>query len=296
MNEITGKKALEYLAGIYPQLYLTPGEGAPEIYKKIVTRGEDAPTHDLGHFIRSDRDVCGYEETPAGEVLAVTLYERKDFECFLQIMAYRCAAKEIPRTQGAVLLSGVINWEKIRAHEREFLSSGGDEAGWNEEFRRFTAVPDNYKDVLIALSAGPYSAVPAKDVGMEEEEWLRASYRIRKAHECTHFICRRLCPEKIDAVWDELIADAVGIFAAFGHYDRAMAERFLGISTEGYVGGRLENYVEKGPDLNERLEALTQKVRKTLYHLETVIGNSAEKDPYRLALQLEDEYDFWKSL
>ena len=123
---------------------------------------------------------------------------------------------------------------------------------------------------------------------MEEESWLTASYRIRKAHECTHFICRRLFPEKINAVWDELAADAVGLYAAFGRYDLPVAERFLGVGADGYTGGRLENYA-KGEDLNE----LARKVRRTMQHLEQVIRNEGKTDPYALAIRLEDEITVW---
>ena len=51
---------------------------------------------------------------------------------------------------------------------------------------------------------------------ISDPDWLQKSQIIRKYHECTHFICRNLYPEKTDAVRDELIADAIGIYAADG--------------------------------------------------------------------------------
>ena len=279
---------LEPLAEIYPQLYLTPGEEGAELYRLVVGRGKDPPTRSLDHFRGNQMDSVTTETTPAGEVQIVTLGDRQDFELFLQIMGNRCMPEEIPATQGASILDGVINWPKIRKHEAEYLAAGGDPAGLTEEFKRFTAEPRNFKDALIVLSTGPYSAVRAEDIGMEEESWLTASYRIRKAHECTHFICRRLFPEKINAVWDELAADAVGLYAAFGRYDLPLAERFLGVGADGYTGGRLENYA-KGEDLNE----LARKVHRTLQHLEQVIRNEGKTDPYALAIRLEDEITVW---
>jgi hypothetical protein len=279
---------LKPLAEIYPQLYLTPGEEGAALYRQVVGRGEDPPTHSLDHFRGSRLDSVTTEATPAGEVQIVTLGDRQDFELFLQIMGNRCVPEKIPATQGASILDGVINWLKIRKHQAEYLAAGGDPAGLPDEFKRFTADPRNFKDALIVLSTGPYSAVRAEDIGMEEEAWLTASYRIRKAHECTHFICRRLFPEKINAIWDELAADAVGLYAAFGRYDLALAERFLGVSADGYTGGRLENYA-KGEDLNE----LARKVHRTLKHLEKVIRNEGETDPYTLAIRLEDEITVW---
>lgn len=47
-------------------------------------------------------------------------------------------------------------------------------------------------------------------------DWLQKSQVIREYHKCTHFIWRNLYPEKTDAVRDELIADAIGIYAADG--------------------------------------------------------------------------------
>lgn len=279
---------LEPLAEIYPQLYLTPGAESSEIYSRIVRRGEDAPVHSLDHFRGSDRDSVTMETTPAGEVMVITLGDRQDFELFLQIMGNRCMPEKIPATQGASILDGVVNWPKIRKHEEEWLAAGGDPLHKTEEFRRFTSEPRNFKDALIVLSTGAYSAVKAEETGLPEEEWLAASYKIRKAHECTHFICRRLYREKINAVWDELVADAVGLYAAFGRYDLKLAERFLGVGPDGYTGGRLENYAA-----GEDLDALARKVHRTLLHLDEVVRGEGETDPWQLAIRLEGEMDFW---
>ena len=67
------------------------------------------------------------------------------------------------------------------------------------------------------LSWGPYSGVSAEAAGCSEEEWLALSDTIRRYHELTHVICRRLYPEDVDPVRDELIADAVGLYAAYGY-------------------------------------------------------------------------------
>ena len=279
---------LQPLADIYPQLYLTPGEEGAEIYRKIVRKGEDAPVHSLDHFRGSSRDAVTTEQTPAGEVTVITLGDRKDFELFLQIMGDRCVPTEIPATQGASILDGVVNWPKIRKHQEEYLSGGGNPLGWMEEFRRFTSEPRNYRDALIVLSTGPYSAVTAEQAGFAEEEWLAASWQIRRAHECTHFICRRLFPELINAVWDELAADAVGLYAAFGRYDLRLAEICLGVNENGYTGGRLENYAR-----DEDLDTLARKVHRTLLHLDEVIRGEGKTDPWDLAIRLEKEITVW---
>ena len=224
----------------------------------------------------------------------ITLGERADFELFLQIMAHRCTCAPIPQTQGAAILDGVVNWTKIREHEAAFLAAGGTNDGWSGEFARFTADRANYKDALIVLSVGPYSAVSAERAGFSEEEWLVHSHAIRKAHECTHFICRRLYPELKDAVWDELVADAVGLWAAFGRFDRAMEELFLGADETGYVGGRLENYVAGEENRHERLDLLAQKVHRTLCRFEELLADKGALSPYDVAIRLEEEIECWK--
>ncbi len=291
---ISGRNVLPALAAVYPQLHVAPGPGSEELYKKIVLSGEDAPTRSLDHFTGSGEDALVYEPTPAGEVPVITLCERADFEKFLQIMGNRCRAVPIPRTQGASILDGVVNWTKIRAHKEEFLRENGADADWEEEFGRFTADRKNYTDALIVLSVGPYSAVPAEEAGFPEAEWLALSQAIRKAHECTHFICRRMFPDKKDAVWDELVADAVGIYAALGRYDMALAERFLGIEEGGYAGGRLENYVDGDEDRRERLDALARKIHETLLRFEEIVRSFGGGDAYDLAIRLEEEIGCWK--
>ena len=291
---IYGADVLPSLALVYPQLYLVPGTGDAALYDDIVLRGAEPPRRSLGHFHLDAGDSLVYESTPAGEVPVITLRRREDFELFLQIMACRCTRKPIPRTQGASTLDGVINWTRIRAHKEQFLRTNGEDADWESEFDRFTANKANYRDVLIVLSEGPYSAVSAERAGYPESEWLGISHAIRKTHECTHVMCRRMFPELIDAVWDELVADAAGVTAALGRYDRHLAELFLGIEDGRYVGGRLENYVKDGDDRQQRLDALARKIHETLLRFETIAAEPDAAQPYDLAIRLEGEIECWK--
>lgn len=282
----SGKAVLPYLAELYPQLYLAPGEEGERRYRDVVGRGAEPEPRTLEHFITSDADLCTVESTPVGEVRVVTLQERADFETFMRIIANRCAAVAIPRTQGASTVSGVISWGRIRAHLSDWLASqresGEEQPDTNEELRRFTADRKNYTDTLIVLSVGPYSGVDGAKLGVGAEDWLRISNDIRKYHELTHFICRALYPEKKDAVRDELAADAVGIYAALGRFDINMAETFLGVAEDGYRGGRLENYVAEGEDLN----ALAPRVHAALSALDGFIRKRAGAGPFELAAEL----------
>ena len=286
-----GADVIARLAEIYQQLYLRPGDEGAAAYKDIVLRGMEAKKKDLSHFITSPADSCVWEQTPAGPVRVITLRQRADFETFLRIMAHRCADCEIHPTQGAAILDGVVNWRTIEAHRQAFFS-GAAERGevlpdWNAEFKRFTADKKNYRDALIVLSSGPYSGIPAQRMGLREADWLSLSYTIRKAHECTHFVCRRLYPQMIDAVWDELVADAVGLYAAYGFYAPDTAELFLGIENGAYREGRLQIYAE--PDLRD---ALAGKIHAVLPEIQKECGNlPAGADPYALAIRLEERKD-----
>lgn len=285
-KEWTGREAIAHLAETYQQLYLRPGEEGRAAYRDIVRKGASAESKDLSHFRGHRENRLAYEETPAGEVLVLTLHERADFELFLQIMANRCEPCAIPPTQGASILDGVVNWPKIRQHRAEFLLSeqqaGNPLPDWPAEFRRFTADKRNYTDALLVLSVGPYSGIAAERVNMTEQEWLARSMTIRRVHECTHFLCRRLWPEKIDPIWDELVADAAGLYDAFGRFDLPMAELFLGVGPEGYTGGRLQNYAE-GADL----DALAGRVHQTLTAFDALLAENGGASGFDAATALE---------
>jgi len=238
---------IEILARRFPQIYLRPAEGVSQspLYRAIVRKGQSYEG-ELSHFITSPEDTLTMEPTPVGEVMVVFLKHRADFECFYRVMACRCEPVPVPPTMGASYVSGFNDWGKIHAHLEEYKADGGEDP--DGEFQRFTATPSNYKGTMVILSDGPYSALPASRTPYSEEEWLRVSLRIRKYHELTHFVCRKLYPDKKYPVWDELLADCMGLLFATGEYDLALAQAFLGIENGSYTGGRLENYLDAPPD------------------------------------------------
>lgn len=294
----TGAEVLENLAATYEQLYLNPGAEGERLYPSIARGGQRAPERSLRHFNGTAVDSCGYVSTPAGEVLAITLHDRSDFETFLQIMVEGCRKTPIPKTQGAAILDGVINHRKIERHREAFyraaLEAGRPEPSWLEwdiEKARFTQDKANYTDALIVLSSGPYSALSAERAGFAESEWLALSHTIREYHECTHFVCRRFYPDKVNAIWDELVADAVGILTALGRYDTRLAMLVLGIENGAYVGGRLENYVP--PEAKDKGRYIEGILAKTLGVMDSAkkLSLSAADDPFALAIALETMKD-----
>ena len=271
---------LAHLASEYPQLYLNPDTDSQEAYRRVVLQGEEPVNKSLNHYQGDPGDREELMETSAGSVRVVTLGNRKDFELALRSLM---AAKDgpltpIPESQGAAMLT-LFNWPRIHAHLALF-----PEEERAAEFKRFTAVRENYVDMLVVLSRGPYSHVPAAAVGETEEEWLGHSDTIRRFHELTHVICRRLYPGDVAPIRDELAADAVGLTAAYGRFDPEKEKLFLGIRDGRYIGGRLGNYTDIP-------EALVGAVCAALERIRAMIENQAGTEPFRLIPALMQDAD-----
>ena len=262
---------LERLAADYPQLYLNPDTVTQESYRRVVLRGETPQAKSLTHYRGDPADREEVMETPAGSVRAVTLGNRQDFELALRgLMAAKDGPEAvIPESQGAAMLT-VFNWPRIHANLALY-----PEEERAAEFKRFTAVRENYVDMLVLLSRGPYSHVDAAAVGETEAAWLEHSDTIRRYHELTHVICRSIYPGDIAPIRDELVADAVGLYAAYGCFDPETEKLFLGIRDGRYVGGRLGNYTDAPESLTEAVGDALERVRAT-------IDNQTETEPFQL--------------
>jgi hypothetical protein len=182
---------------------------------------------------------------------------------------------------GACLVAGLVNWDRVERYRRQW--SGDDprrqsEQAWNEEFRAFSRRKELYQDRLIMLSRGPYSNVAAVDLGLAEDEWLEASFRIRREHECTHHFTLRLFAKLQHNLLEELVADLVGLLRGVGEYRADWAAHFLGL--EGFPayrpGGRLENYRGKPALSDPGFEVLTRVAHAGIATLERVCGTHPE--------------------
>ena len=253
---------IDGLAREYPLLYLNPDVDSQDAYRRVVLGGEDPGKSDLSHYAGDACDRDEALETPVGAVRVVTLGNRRDFELVVRgFMAAKSGPlDQVPESQGAATLT-TFNWTRIREHLSRFPES--EQAA---EFKRFTAAKENYVDTLVVLSRGPYSHVGAGAMGLPEGEWLELSDTIRRYHELTHVICRRLYPDDVDAIRDELVADAVGLHAAFGRFDPEVEELFLGIRDGRYVGGRLENYTDDPCGEAGRVAEELVRIREVIDH------------------------------
>ena len=256
------KKIMDQYVRRYPQLCLPVKNGMSksEEYRNTALRG-NIPAELPDYFKGSAEDRAFTAKTPAGDVEVIYLAERGDFERAVKCLGYKCEDIRIPPSMGAVTISGITDWSKISEHKEEYLKSG--KTDWQAEFRRFTSVAENYKDRIVLVSKGGYSALRAEETRYSREEWIKISLDIRVFHELCHVVCRTLFPDKKNAVVDEIVADCFGILKAAGFYDTVLAEKCLGILGDQYrPGGRLENYLVSGEDPADHVRGIKEIIKR----------------------------------
>ena len=193
-------------------------------------------------------------------------------------------------SMGASLISGINSWRKIYAHKEEYLQSGKDD--WDEEFTRFISIKENYKDTVLIVSKGYYSALKPEYINMNSDEWLEKSKTIRIYHEISHYISRKLFIENKEVLRDEIVADAIGFIAAFGYYDSLLARKVLGIDNEKFNrDGRLINYVSE-----EELDIYIERAHKIIDTLDDYFKSRDIGDIFNVLLDIErTKVAIWKT-
>ena len=280
---IKGKGAIESLAQRFPQLYVAPAEGAEQAHRRASTRGIAPENANLAHFVLSDDDELREVETPAGAVEALFLSERKDFETFLQIIGNKSKPVPIARTVGAITYRGLTDWGAVAEARDAYRAGGGDD--WASEFARLAKQPGAFRAELVVISEGPYSNVAACNTPYDEKEWLSISRGVRLYHECAHVVCRRTLPDDVLPVWDEVTADVVGLLCATGCYDAKLAEAFLGVSSEGFMSGRLSEYLNEKQ--RARIDDVSSEVCVAIEQIESLANQGAADDPFGCLLELK---------
>lgn len=231
----------------YPQLTQPIAKGISQTmqYQACLKLGYD-DSASIHHFAGSMEDSEHYVHTDAGEFPVLYLADRGDFIRFIQAVAYKGEPVSIPDSTGAMTILGVRNYQRIRNFMGKNPPSTVDE--WDARYRALVALKGSayFTDVLIVVTKGPYSMVDSVFSGLSKEDWLKKSLDIRTYHELAHAIARKKYPQNKNPIRDEVIADAVGLLHAFGHYNKDLAKQFLGFDTNNYyVGGRLQNYLKE---------------------------------------------------
>lgn len=116
----------------------------------------------------------------------------------------------------------------------------------------------------MILSYKPYSNVPAGVLGLDEVAWKEKSMQLRFGHECTHFFTKQTFGISNNILHDEVMADFIGMYEAFGFYKAEWFLRFMGLV--GNDGGRIIFYTK---DLSENVrKAVAYLIREAAFGLE----------------------------
>jgi hypothetical protein len=254
---------------------IAAGMSASAVYRAATRRGElDSLPHDGGlTFERPDDLRIFVHPTAAGRVPVVVTGARADFVALVQALVHRNEPADVPRSMGACIVAGYNNWDRIAALRARWMREHEAERScrrWTEELRRLVPMRELYQDSFILLSSGPYSAVPAYAMGLDEHEWLGLSHTIRLEHECAHYVTRRVLGSMRNSLLDELIADYIGIAAAAGRFRADWFLRFMGLERFAHyrLGGRLENYRGEPPLSERAFTVLAAVVRAAAAQLE----------------------------
>lgn len=267
------------------------GDSAP--YRVAIRQG--VPTAQLPEatglaLARPDRLEIEIHASPAGRIPVLIARERVDFVALVRAFTCRNEPRPVPDSQGALMVAGYNNWDRVRALRRaweETGPAGRETATWAEELARIKPRHELYQDRFILLSDGPYSAVPAAAMGMPEEAWREASLAIRREHESAHYFTRRLFGSMRNNLLDELMADYAGISAAAGAFRADWFLRFLGLEDGGRrPEGRLSIYRGDPPLSDGAFAVLAEVVRAAAANLERFDARRAPRGLAQRALAL----------
>jgi hypothetical protein len=243
-------------------------------YRDVTLRGRDpgevAEATGI-ELIAPERCQIVIHQTAAGRIPLLVVGVRQDFVTLVQTFTARNEPIPIPDSMGACMVAGCNNWGRIRQlRETWERASPAGESGWSAEFQRILQNKELYQDRFIILSDGPYSGVPASEMGMSEEEWSRVSLTIRREHECAHYFTRRVYNSMRNHLLDEMLADYCGIAAVAGTYRADWFLRFVGLDQHPHYreGGRLQNYRGNPPLSDSAFEILQRLVTLAAANLE----------------------------
>ena len=213
------REAAEYwddLRLLLPQLLLQPGIDVRngDAYQRLVMRGGPAEADDLKRapILHDPSGVTiSIAQHPTGAVPVLCFREHEDFVLAVRCLAHRCEAVPVPSTVHAQAISGLIHWGLIR------------DLGVQTRCQ------------ILLLHRAPYASLAAETIPgqPETDRWLELSQTWRLEHELTHIACRRLVGEMRINLYDEIVADAMGMIAALGHFDADLFRRGLGLSLDG---------------------------------------------------------------
>ena len=217
------------LRRIFPQLWIIPKQGASnsEQYKRLVLRGQPPSLHDRENCLKlNDQNgiFVSLVEHPCGNYPVIDINDESDFRNILRCLAYRCEEILIPKSVHAQAISGLINWGLIKNIDRSERAN------------------------LIILHNAPYSSlsetiIPGNPTYLK---WLEISRQWRLEHELTHLATKFLINEMRINLFDELIADSLGMLKAINIFSADIFLKGLGIKPNAQLheNARAKTYIE----------------------------------------------------
>jgi hypothetical protein len=256
------------------------GISQTESYKEATRRGRpvgEIPQATGLDLPREESIEIVLHETAAGRIPLLTVRHRPTFIVLLQALARRNEPEPVADSQGALMVAGFNNWSRVGELKRRWEASppaGRASATWEEEFGRIQKRRELYQDRFILLSDGPYSGVPAGDLELDDGEWRDLSLILRREHESTHYLTRRLLGSMRNNARDELIADCAGISAASGRF---RADWFL-----RFMEGRLALY-RGDPPLSDGAFNILRKLLERAAHNVERFDREREREEGKMA-------------
>jgi len=213
-----------------PQLLVTPQPFArlSDRYQRLVLRGESPQPSDLEDAPRL-KDPSGFSITIAdhacGAVPVLTVSDHDDFVLIMRCLAHRCETVPVQEAVHAQAVAGLIHWGLIRE------------------------IDTKARCQILILHRAPYSSLSASSIPSSPslDQWIKQSQIWRLEHELTHIACRKLVGEMRINLFDELLADAMGMKRALGLFHADLFRQGLGLNCDGTIqnDARAQVYVQQ---------------------------------------------------
>ena len=235
-----GSDVFSYLQTKLPQLNIPirSGMSSTAAYRRVTRRGEVFRRDDFGGCLTletPDKLRLLIREHPAGALPVLTTPNRKDFVTLMCALGGRSEPRALSATVNAQLISGLNNWDRVSRYRKDWQQSKdrrltGD---WTAEMRRVISTePNRFRDKIVLVTDSPYSDVAPSELKLDitDSEWRKCSMNLRLEHEFTHYATMRLWGTMRTNLFDELLADFMGMTHALGHFSKDTFSRFLGLS------------------------------------------------------------------
>lgn len=237
-TESMGSDVFSYLQTKLPQLNIPirPGMASTAAYRRVTRQGGAFRQDDFGGCLSlqvPDELQLLIHEHPAGALPVLATPNREDFLTLLCALGGRSEPKSVSATVNAHLIAGCNNWDRVGRYKETWQRrrDRNPTNDWAVEMRRVVHdKPNLFQDKIVIVTDSLYSGVTASEIAITDAEWRRCSMSLRLEHEFTHYATKRLWGTMRTNLFDELVADFMGMTHAVGSFSRDAFSLFLGLS------------------------------------------------------------------